>query len=108
MGQGAMIHRFSWRFPVDHPALPGHFPHHPIAPGVVLLDRLELFARSIPVVGDGRWCVERAKFLQTVSPGDLLAFVFEAERNGGCDFRIEREASLVVHGSMLARSGRST
>jgi len=103
-----MIHRFSWQFPFDHPALVGHFPHQPIAPGVVLLDRLELFAKRIPTIGDGRWRVERAKFLQTVGPGDTLSFIFEAVRAGGCDFRIERDASLIVHGLLLAKPARST
>ncbi len=98
-----MIHRFSWQFPRDHPALPGHFPHQPIAPGVVLLDRLELFARHIAAIGDGRWRVERAKFLQTVGPGDTLDFILEAAPTGGVGFRIERDSSLIVQGLLVAK-----
>jgi 3-hydroxymyristoyl/3-hydroxydecanoyl-(acyl carrier protein) dehydratase len=30
----------SVRIGANHPALPGHFPGHPIVPGVVLLDRV--------------------------------------------------------------------
>jgi 3-hydroxyacyl-[acyl-carrier-protein] dehydratase len=103
-----MIHRFSWQFPCNHPALPGHFPHRPIAPGVVLLDRLEIFARRIAAIGDGRWHVERAKFLQTVGPGDTLDFIFEAAPTGGVGFRIERDASLIVQGRLVARPVGST
>src|SRR5258708_7514375 len=98
-----MLHRFSWQFPRDHPALPGHFPHQPIAPGVVLLDRLELFARHIAAIGDGRWRVERAKFLQTVGPGDTLDFILEAAPTGGVGFRIERDSSLIVQGLLVAK-----
>jgi hypothetical protein len=72
-----MIHPFSWQFLFDHPALPGHLSHQPIAPGVVLLDRLELFAKRIPAIGDGRW-------------------------------RIERDASLIAHGLLLAKPVRFT
>jgi len=31
-------YRCSLRIAADHPALPGHFPGHPIVPGVLLLD----------------------------------------------------------------------
>lgn len=30
----------SVRIPADHPALPGHFPGHPIVPGSLLLERV--------------------------------------------------------------------
>jgi 3-hydroxyacyl-[acyl-carrier-protein] dehydratase len=33
-----MIYSTTLRVPATHPALPGHFPGRPIAPGVVLLD----------------------------------------------------------------------
>lgn len=32
------IHEAALAIPGDHPALPGHFPGHPLVPGVVLLD----------------------------------------------------------------------
>jgi 3-hydroxyacyl-[acyl-carrier-protein] dehydratase len=98
-----MIHRFSWQFPSDHPALPGHFPHHPIAPGAVLLDRLQIFTGCIPPIGDRPWRIEHAKFLQTVGPGDTLAFILQAVETGGFHFRIERGASLIAHGSLVAK-----
>jgi 3-hydroxymyristoyl/3-hydroxydecanoyl-(acyl carrier protein) dehydratase len=59
-----------------HPALTGHFPGHPIYPGVVLLDatigaieaHYRAAVRGLPV----------AKFLSPVRPG--MALVLHAER----------------------------
>ena len=64
--------------PADHPALAGHFPGHPIYPGVVLLDaaigaieaRYGAPVRGLPV----------AKFLVPVRPG--MALMLQAERDG--------------------------
>jgi 3-hydroxymyristoyl/3-hydroxydecanoyl-(acyl carrier protein) dehydratase len=50
--------------PADHPALPGHFPGHPIVPGVLLLDAV-LQAASV-----SRAQLLRAKFTAPVLPGD--------------------------------------
>jgi 3-hydroxymyristoyl/3-hydroxydecanoyl-(acyl carrier protein) dehydratase len=33
----AALHRVTVRIPASHPALPGHFPGHPVVPAVVLL-----------------------------------------------------------------------
>lgn len=70
--------------PADHPALAGHFPGHPIYPGVVLLDAaigaIEAHfgapVRGLPV----------AKFLAPVRPGTAL--MLQAER-GHDDVRFE-------------------
>lgn len=60
----------------DHPALPGHFPGHPIVPGVVILDNLlVLMEESRPgTVVDG---IPVAKFLKVARPGDLLLLGLE-------------------------------
>ena len=63
----------------DHPAFDGHFPGHPILPGVALLalvleaarDRAELAA----AIGD-RPRLPVAKFLAPVLPGAQLAIEF--------------------------------
>jgi 3-hydroxymyristoyl/3-hydroxydecanoyl-(acyl carrier protein) dehydratase len=61
----------------DHPALAGHFPSHPIYPGVVLLDaalgmieaHFGATVNALPV----------AKFLAPVRPG--MSLVLHAERD---------------------------
>lgn len=68
----------------DHPALAGHFPGHPIYPGVVLLDaaiaaieaHFEAHVDGVPV----------AKFLAPLRPG--MALALSAER-GERDVRFE-------------------
>ena len=59
----------------DHPAFPGHFPGHPILPGVVLL--AEVMAEVARTTGEppGRWGIASAKFLSPVTPGTLLTLV---------------------------------
>jgi acyl-coenzyme A synthetase/AMP-(fatty) acid ligase/3-hydroxymyristoyl/3-hydroxydecanoyl-(acyl carrier protein) dehydratase len=51
--------------PADHPALPGHFPGHPIVPGVVLLELVEALLRDHGY--EVRECPQ-AKFLLPVAP----------------------------------------
>jgi len=52
-----------------HPTLPGHFPGHPIVPGVVLLELVEtLLAQN----GYGVKACPQVKFLARVAPGEPL------------------------------------
>lgn len=50
-----------------HPALPGHFPGHPIVPGVVLLDRVSAAIEALHGAAPLRW--PQVKFLQPLLPG---------------------------------------
>jgi 3-hydroxyacyl-[acyl-carrier-protein] dehydratase len=61
-------HVFKLRIDANHPALPGHFPGHPLVPGVVLLDRTiaaaeQWLARPIRVTN-----LQHAKFVRPLLP----------------------------------------
>ncbi|HEY2133447.1 MAG TPA: hypothetical protein VGH36_10800 [Acetobacteraceae bacterium] len=66
------LHAGRFSVPASHPALPGHFPGHPIVPGVVLLDHaLELIRAA---VADGPMPpLVSAKFLAVVRPEQEVA-----------------------------------
>jgi acyl-coenzyme A synthetase/AMP-(fatty) acid ligase len=89
------------RFPVDHPAGPGHFPGNPIIPGALLLD--ELLAAVFPGVGSG--AIEAAKFHHPVRPGDTIAVTHHGD---GQTFRFEcrlaNTGQIVLSGALRSSS----
>ncbi|WP_296228250.1 AMP-binding protein [Ralstonia sp. UBA689] len=102
--------------PADHPALPGHFPGHPIVPGVVLLDH----AIHIIGVAVGRSLdacrISSAKFLSPAAPEEPLDLAFETTASGAIRFTIRASAqegardvaSGVLSPPADAQEGRST
>lgn len=58
--------------PADHPALAGHFPGHPIVPGVVLLDEALLALAQAEGIQVQSLQIAVAKFLVPVRPGEAL------------------------------------
>lgn len=86
----------------DHPSFAGHFPGHPILPGVVLL--AEVMA-AVATGADGpasRWSIASAKFLAPVAPGTALTLVRE-DAPGGVRFEV-RAGERVVAAGLLARA----
>ena len=85
-----------------HPSLPGHFPGHPLVPGVVLLDWViqaldeHHGAHNEP----GVWQIDQAKFLSPVAPGDLMSLRLSQKSEARYQFELVREQTLLASGSM--------
>ncbi len=93
-----------WSYPSAHPALPGHFPGHPVVPGALLLDhaieRLEAWAGATVTA------VKDTRFPLAVRPGDALRL--HAQRQpGALRFVVARDGAptpaVVASGTLVAR-----
>jgi len=91
--------------PADHPALPGHFPGHPIVPGVVLLDHA-LHRIGVALGRSFDACrISSAKFLSPAVPGDVLDLSFETTASGAIRFMIRAGTREVASGVLPAPEG---
>ena len=92
----------SFVIPPDHPCLPGHFPGHPLVPGVVLLDEVvhAIEAGHGPL---GPLRLPQVKFMQPLLPGQAARIELEGEAPRW-RFRVLREAdaALLAAGEVVA------
>lgn len=88
--------------PADHPAFAGHFPGHPLLPGVVLLGWVMEALAAQPAlaakVGTAP-TVEQVKFLAPVGPGQRVR-VKLAEGGRGVGFEVTRGDTVVARGQV--------
>ncbi|MFZ2650402.1 MAG: AMP-binding protein [Burkholderiaceae bacterium] len=71
-----LLHRAEFTVPAAHRALPGHFPGHPVVPGVVLLAEVMEAALALPELAARIGPQPRiavVKFLAPVTPGTPVA-----------------------------------
>ena len=77
---------------INEPFFPGHFPSHPIMPGVLIIEAMAQTASALVVHGyDGDtndlsvylMKVDNAKFRKPVLPGDQLIMKITKEKNKG-------------------------
>ena len=94
------VTEFVWPVPADHPAFAGHFPGRPIVPGVVILDRAQLFAQTLTPAPVHHWQVGNAKFLSPVGPGETLVFALETKASGAIAFSVRTGERGVASGSL--------
>lgn len=91
--------------PLDHPALPGHFPGNPILPGVVLLDQIIGAALDHGQLANAACVVRAAKFLRPVRPGEELTIRLQPQPHGRIRFECSVGGELAVSGSLQPGSG---
>ncbi len=95
----------SFTIPADHPALPGHFPGHPIVPGVMLLDHaIDAIGAALDRPADA-WRLSAAKFLSPAAPGEALDLAFDAQASGAVRFTVRAGERDVASGTLSLTAG---
>lgn len=89
------------RIAASHPALPGHFPGHPVVPGVVLLDAVaaalpQHTGAAVRITG-----FPTVKFLAPLGPERDFDIVFSIRRPGQAAFEIMAEGARLVSGTVV-------
>lgn len=95
-----------FRIAANHPCLPGHFPGHPVVPGVVVLEQvIAAVQQALPereVTG-----VRKMKFLRPLLPDQRCSIVLAAERSGRLRFECRQDDALLAEGNLLLSGGEA-
>jgi len=86
---------------INEPHFSGHFPGHPVMPGVLIVEAMAQASGTLVVHTMGEsahgkvvyfMSIESAKFRKPVVPGDVLHIYCEAQRSRGTVWRFEGTA----------------
>ncbi len=97
-------HASTWTVPIDHPALAGHFPAHPIMPGVTLINEVLEHAglHLSPAWLQSPLQIGAAKFLAPLLPGEQCTVEIQVSSSNLGErlrFDIRRGDTLAATGS---------
>ncbi len=94
-----------WRVTISegHPSLAGHFPGHPVVPGVVMLGEIMNFIRQ--ATGRNIECVgmPSVKFLSPLKPGEPLTVRLDQQADDTMAFTCVTGSRLITSGCMRYR-----
>ena len=87
----------------DHPSLAGHFPGHPVVPGVVILGEVmnairETAKEKIEFVG-----LPSAKFMSPLNPGEPITIRLDRQGNGSTEFTCTSGSRFIASGCLQYR-----
>jgi 3-hydroxyacyl-[acyl-carrier-protein] dehydratase len=87
----------------DHPSLAGHFPGHPVVPGVVMLGEImhvirEMAKETVEFVG-----MPSAKFLSPLRPGEPLTITLDKQDDESLEFTCITGSRLIANGCLCCR-----
>jgi 3-hydroxymyristoyl/3-hydroxydecanoyl-(acyl carrier protein) dehydratase len=89
----------------DHPSLPGHFPGHPVVPGVVVLERV-VDAIEAGHGSLGALRLPQVKFVQPLLPGQTARIVLDGS-SPRWRFQVLCGDVLLASGEVLAADAGS-
>ena len=98
-----MTHRRVLSIGPDHPSLPGHFPGHPVVPGVVMMDEVietlrDCLGRDLVITG-----LPAAKLSSPLLPGEALIIDIEPESDDTAGFTCRVKDRPVAAGTVRFR-----
>lgn len=82
----------------EHPSLAGHFPGHPVVPGVVLLDEVLSIVREMSAFARSVTGLPMVKFVSLLRPGEVVTIHVDLDEATGAAFSCRVEARLVASG----------
>jgi len=106
---------------INEPFFPGHYPHHPVMPGVLIIEAMAQVAallsfKSMDSKPTRTRCItspaiDGARFKRPVSPGDQLIFKVELTRSMRGVFKFkgiaEVDGQLAAEAELMCTSSRS-
>ena len=96
--------------PADHPTFAGHFPGHPVLPGVAVLSLVMQALAARPLLAERLGAtprIDNAKFLRPVGPGTQLRVALKAH-GSGVAFEVYSGDTAVARGQLGAGTASET
>ena len=85
---------------VDHPSLAGHFPGHPVVPGVVMLGEIMNAIRAIVKENIEFVGMPSAKFMSPLNPEEPLTIKLDQQGDGAMEFTCTTGPRLIASGCL--------